>query len=58
VGLEQLLDAIVERLVPVSPAVDDPLPFTAAIVAALRDTRSFVVDGQFAKASSRLGEWL
>jgi tRNA modification GTPase len=73
IGLERLLDAVIERLVPVPPAVDDALPFTPAIVAALEETRRQLSAGQLAAgqlsagqlaagqgnmASSRLAEFL
>lgn len=53
-GCEQLLDAIVARLIPAPPAPNDPLPFTEAIVAALYDTRRLVAEGALAAAVARL----
>ncbi len=57
-GVEPLLDAIVARLIPDPPAPHDPLPFTEAIAATLRDTRRLVAEGDLAAAVERLGEWL
>jgi tRNA modification GTPase len=57
-GLERLLDAVIERLVPTPPAVDDALPLSASIVMALDETRRWLAAGQHALASSRLAEFL
>ncbi|MFM7070946.1 MAG: GTPase [Planctomycetota bacterium] len=57
-GLERLLDAIIERLVPAPPAVDDALPFSTSIVMALDETRRWLAAGQHALAASRLAEFL
>ncbi|MEY4178862.1 MAG: tRNA modification GTPase MnmE [Planctomycetota bacterium] len=57
-GLERLLDAVIQRLVPVPPAPEDAIPFSTSIVEALGQTRAFVAAGELARAAARLGELL
>jgi tRNA modification GTPase len=57
-GVNQLVEQIVERLIPVTPRPGEAVPFTRSIIAAVRDARSALGHGDLTHAANVLARVL